>query len=253
MSKKLEVGDRLLSKSYGYFIVEKIVSSNEVFVRFENTGGISKAAAGNVRNGLVRDNFARTVYGVGYFGDGNFRARHPNNGPCTKEYGTWSSMLFRCYSKDRDASTLRNYGDCTVCDEWHNFQNFAKWCQTQPEMLYPDSSLDKDIRVKGNRVYSPETCCFVPQYINTAITGIKHQNSTGKAGVWKYKESYVSEITVFSTKAALGSFDNKEDAEYMYRQVKQTYIRALAEVFKSRISTEVYEKLKGWCCDEITI
>lgn len=253
MKKKLEVGDRLLSKSYGYFTVEKLIDYREVYIRFENTGGLGKAAAGNVRNGAVRDNLAKTVYGVGFLGNGEFRSRHLNNGSCTKEYGTWSGMMFRCYGEGRDSTTLRNYGDCTVCSLWHNFQNFAEWCQTQPEMLHKDSSLDKDIRVKGNRVYSPDTCCFVPLYINTAITGVKHQNSTGKAGVWKFKDSYVSEITVFSDKACLGSFDNREDAAFLYKQVKKAYIHALADVFKSKINSEAYSKLKEWSCDDITI
>lgn len=243
---KLEVGQRLKSKSFGYFTVEKLVNSGEVHFRFEESGGVGKATSGNVRNGLVRDNFAKTVYGVGYFGDGIFKSRLPNNGPCTKEYATWSAIMFRCYGDNRDECTLRNYGDCSVVAEWHNYQTFASWCQTQPEMNFCNSSIEKDIIIKGNKLYSPNTTCFVPIELNVAITGIKHQNSTGKAGVWKFNDSYISEVTMFSTKASLGRFDNFQDAEYVYREVKQSYIRALAEIYKDRLRADVYEKLKEW-------
>lgn len=249
MKEKLYVGQRLPSKSYGYFIVQEVVSATEVYVKFENSGGVSRAAAGNLKNGLVRDNLAKTVYGVGCLGEGLFKSRHPNNGPCTKEYGTWSSMMFRCYGDKRDVTTTRNYGDCSVVDVWHNFQNFATWCQSQPTMLCEDSTLDKDIRVKGNKVYSPDTCCFVPAYINVAVTGIKHQNSSGKAGVWKFKDSYVSEITMFSVDNSLGVFSSLEHANYVRCRMKEAYIGALADVFRDRLDADVYSKLKFWDCE----
>lgn len=249
MKERLKTGDRLSSLSYGTFTIEEYVNANVVVIKFDATGYVTKASAGNIRNGRVRDNTAKTVYGVGCFGDGEFRARHPNNGPCTKEYGTWNSMIFRCYGEGRDESTYRNYHDCFVCDEWLNFQNFAAWCQTQPEMLCKDSSLDKDIRVKGNKIYSPSTCCFVPQYINSAVTGIKHQNSSGRAGVWKFKDSYVSEITMFGAKSQLGSFDNLEDAYKIQKVVKEAYISGLADIFRKSLNEEVYMKLKEWTCE----
>lgn len=245
----IKMGDVFYSKSYGKFEVTEYMNARCVKILFYNTGGITTASAGNIRNGRVKDVLAKDVFGVGCIGSGEFKSRLPNNGSCTKEYSTWSSMLFRCYGNERDESTLRSYKDCIVCEDWHNFQNFAQWCQTQPEMLYKDSSLDKDIRVKGNRIYSPETCCFVPSYINTAVTGIKHQNSTGKAGVWKFKDSYVSEITLFGSKSNLGHFETLEAAEYIRNRLKEAYIGGLAEIFKDRISAEVYTKLKEWYYD----
>jgi hypothetical protein len=158
-------------------------------------------------------------------------------------------MMFRCYGDNRDEGTLRNYGDCSVYEEWHNFQNFAEWCQTQKGMNFLDSQLDKDIKLKGNRTYSPDNCCFVPGHINSAITGFKHLNSSGSAGVWKFKDSYIAEVTTFSTKQHLGTFDNLDDAEYVYKRVKSTYISALADVYKDRLAEDVYLKLKGWQCD----
>lgn len=246
MNSKIEVGQKLPSKNYGEFEVVKYVTANEIYVKFMRTGYVSKVCASNIRKGLVRDNLAKTVHGVGCFGDGPYKARLPNNGPCTKQYATWNGMMFRCYGDSRNEAILRNYGDCTVCEDWHNFQNFAAWCDTQPEMNFASSSIDKDIRSKGNRVYSPTTCCFVPQYINTAITGIKHQNMTGKAGVWKFKDSYISEVTLFGAKANLGVFPTAEQASYVRDKIKAAYISALADAFKNEISEEVYKILKRW-------
>lgn len=249
MAEALKVGQRFKSKSYGYFTIHEYVGAYGVYAKFEDTGYVSKTSAGNIRKGLVRDNLAKTVRGVGCFGVGPFKSRHPNNGPCTKEYGTWSSMIFRCYADSRDESVFRNYSDCSVCEEWHNFQNFAEWCQTQPEMLFEDSSIDKDIKVKGNKIYSPETCCFVPQYINTDVTGMKHQNSSGKAGVWKCKDSYISEITMFGAKSNLGNFSSLDDANHVHNRVKEAYISALADIFRVKINPNIYAKLKAWRCD----
>jgi hypothetical protein len=54
-----------------------------------------------------------------------------------------------------------------VCNEWHNFQNFAEWfCKNYCDASMDKWQLDKDIIVPGNRVYSPETCCFVPNAVN---------------------------------------------------------------------------------------
>ena len=57
--------------------------------------------------------------------------------------------------------------DCSVYEGWHNFQNFAKWYEDNYyEIEEEQMHLDKDILVKGNKVYSPDTCVFVPETIN---------------------------------------------------------------------------------------
>lgn len=78
----------------------------------------------------------------------------------------WSSMFQRSYSKKFH---LKNptYKNCSVDKRWHNFQNFA----TDYERMYPKNAiekfhLDKDILVPGNKIYGPDTCCFVPKEIN---------------------------------------------------------------------------------------
>lgn len=50
-------------------------------------------------------------------------------------------------------------------------------------------ALDKDILVKGNKIYSPETCCFVPQEINNLFTKRKSCRGTLPIGVKYIKEN----------------------------------------------------------------
>lgn len=74
----------------------------------------------------------------------------------------WSSMIKRCYSH-KNIERRPNYKECTVCDEWLTFSNFAKWYD---ENAIDGWQLDKDIKIKGNKVYSPSGCLFVPMCIN---------------------------------------------------------------------------------------
>jgi len=72
-------------------------------------------------------------------------------------------MINRCYS-EKSHKRHPTYKECTVCDEWHNYQTFADWFDNN---YIDEYHLDKDIKVEGNRVYSPAFCGFVPQSDNT--------------------------------------------------------------------------------------
>lgn len=234
------------SRSFGDFVIDRYVNCHEVYIKFLNTGSIGKASAGNIRNGFVKDVMAPSVAGIGYLGGDKFKCRYPGRGGSqTKEYATWSSMIRRCYAPENDIIG-RAYADCSVCPEWHNFQVFAEWCQTQPEMLHSNSSLDKDIRVRGNRVYSPAGCSFVPLDINIAVTGKKHFNTTGLTGIHATPEGFAAEVTLCGTGMRIGTFATKELAHFMYCSIKNAYIRGLAEVHKDKLSLEVYLKLSTW-------
>ena len=141
-------------------IVEYIDSCN-VRVSFLNTGYTAVVEAGNIRKGSVKDLLSPSVYGVGCVGIGKHETKI--NGRNTKPYDTWNSMLTRCYSQK---SMMRSptYHDVTVCEEWHNFQNFADWFYVN---YAKGLHLDKDVKVKGNKIYSPDTCLFITKANNS--------------------------------------------------------------------------------------
>ena len=107
-----------------------------------------------------------------------------------KAYQAWSNMLTRGYSK-KYKNERTTYKDVTVCEEWHNFQNFAKWFE---ENYIEGWHLDKDILVKGNKVYSEGACCFVPPEINNLFT--KADRIRGKYPIGVYEDKQAGKFKV---------------------------------------------------------
>ena len=89
-------------------------------------------------------------------------------------YDKWQSMLKRCYSP-KWHKRFPSYIGCSVCPEWRYFSKFRLWMEGQK---WEGMDLDKDILVKGNQVYSPDTCCFIPGTINYLFgSGRKKKNN----------------------------------------------------------------------------
>lgn len=173
MIAKLTPGDRYKTNHYGEIEIVNYTTCFDVDVMFVSTGHVTKTTAGQVRRGQVRDVTAPSVCGVGFNGFGSFsKTTH------RKIYTTWTSMMHRCY----DANFHKNnktYKDCTVCPEWHNFQTFAEWMSSQE---YEGKQLDKDIKIKGNKVYSPDTCMFVTHGDNARNSSVKTYSFLSPSG-----------------------------------------------------------------------
>ena len=77
-------------------------------------------------------------------------------------YIAWKGMLKRCYSI-KFQEDYPTYIGCSVAEEWLTFSVFKNWMMTQD---WEDNHLDKDLLIESNKVYSPETCVFVPRMVN---------------------------------------------------------------------------------------
>lgn len=106
----------------------------------------------------------RPVYGVG-INDANYQITPIINGRqvMCPIYQAWSGMLERCYSGKYQAKKPTYIG-CAVCNEWLTFSKFRAWMLKQD---WQGKQIDKDIRVKGNKIYSAETCMFVTNKENS--------------------------------------------------------------------------------------
>ncbi|WZW26973.1 hypothetical protein [Vibrio phage TCU_VP02_YC] len=151
----------------------------------------------------------------------------------------WASMLERAYSTIW-ASKHPTYNNVTVCDDWHVLSSFKTWF----DMHYVDGwQLDKDLIDPDSKIYSPETCAFVPQYLNkleTDSAGIRGEYPKG-VHFHKKAQKYKAQITVDNKPVHLGLFDTVDDAHDAYQIAKSEHVlnvvipRAIADGVDSRV------------------
>lgn len=163
-------GTKYNTDSCGVLIVVEYRGAFDVDAQFEETKTNVTTNAANIRQGKVRDRFKPNIFGVGFVGVGEFKSS--KKGKTEKAYATWNAMMRRCY----DESTRwynPTYAGCSVCIEWHNFQNFAKWFYDNYPQDGKSYDLDKDIKNAGNKIYSPENCMFVTRSENVIFSATK--------------------------------------------------------------------------------
>ena len=230
------------------FIVE-YVNAHDITVQFKTTGELVKTDCSNFVKGKVKSHFTPTVYGVGITG---LQPTRDENGKKTNSYVCWNRMLQRCYSA-KYQEKQPTYIGCSVCDEWLYYPNFKNWYdKNYYEINNQTSQLDKDIIIKGNKVYSPDTCVFVPQFINSLFT--KRQNDRGDfpVGVCYHKrdKKYQASLSIFkdgkSTVKHLGCFDTADEAFEVYKQAKEDYIKEVADEYKDKIPVELYKSMYAY-------
>jgi len=172
------------------------------------------------------------VFGVGVKGN----AASSFNRIQTKAYSVWSKMLERCYHRTRKG--LESYDGCTVCDEWKYFPTFQKWYS---QNVIDECHLDKDLLVYDNKVYSPNTCCFIPPYINSSIK--KHRGNS--VGV-RLRKSGNYEVTACGK--YIGTRNTFNEAKFLYVQTRDAHVKEIAQEAydKGDIDKRVYEALMRW-------
>ena len=199
------------------------------------------------KNGNIKCPYEKRTYDVGYLGEGEYKCKE--NGKLTKCYTTWNSMFQRCYDKKLHEKHP-TYINCQVCEEWHNFQNFAKWrCENYYEVGNERMHLDKDILVKYNKIYSPETCIFVPQTINLLFTkqdkkrGDSPIGTSPRNGKYEVNCSLINPQTGKSKQEYLGLYDTQEKAFKIYKYYKEKNIKEVADYYKEHISQKLHNAM----------
>ena len=203
------------------------------------------------KKGNVRCPYERRIFNIGYLGEGKYKSKE--NGKNTRVYDTWHNMLQRCYD-EKCQEKNPTYIGCEVSENFHDFQNFGDWnSENYYEIEGEQMCLDKDILVKHNKIYSPETCVFVPQTINKLFT--KRQNDRGASviGASLHKNSksqvrchMINPETGKSQCEYLGLFHTQEKAFEVYKYYKEKNIKQVADYFKGLIPEILYDALYNY-------
>lgn len=164
-----------------------------------------------------------------YDGDGPVRSK--------KYYGYWARMIERCYS-ERELERNPTYKGTQVDSSWKYYTNFENWANK--EFIVDEYVLDKDIIGGDAKIYSPETCCFIPQELNKCILDRK-SDTVYPLGVWYKNKSknmisertnpYCAEIVTFGNSRKLGNFKTASDAHREWQREKIIYFHKLIQKY----------------------
>lgn len=240
---KIEVED-VFEVNGGTITVLEYIDRQKIFVKHNDEySHCMWTRQDAIEKGMVKNPYHRSVEGVGYFGVGKFSARNGNE--VSWEYAAWRSMIYRCYStvfQDKHPS----YVGCTVCEEWHNFQVFADW-YTREDEYGRGYHLDKDVLVKGNKVYSPSTCCLVPQDINSFFCTSQEKESGLPVGISKTKYgTFQVKLSSKGMKKYVGTYKTLEEASYAYSNAKGIRAKELALENLGNIRYKVFLAIMNW-------
>lgn len=171
-----------------------------------------------------------------------------------KEYSSWLNILTRCFD-DKVKEKRPTYQDTTICDEWLLYENFYEWLHSQENfeqwVNLKKSAVDKDILFKGNKIYSPETCCLVPIEINNLFIKSDAVRGDFPIGVILHQNKFVAECSHKingKKKNYLSIHNTPEEAFYAYKNFKEKLIKRIAqeEYDKGNITKRCYNAIMNY-------
>jgi hypothetical protein len=234
------IGEVYINNQGCYYKIIEYKGRNNITILFEN-GYVSKnIQIGNINTGNVKNPYFPSVVGVGYLGGGKY---NPKDFPLI--YDVWTNVLYRGYS-EKIKEKYPTYKDCSVDECWHCFQDFGNWFEYNWKPHMEGWHLDKDILVKGNKIYSPETCCFVPPQINSLFCKATRARGRFPIGVRKENKKFLAFMMKNKLQLRLGLFNTIEEAFKAYKITKEAHIKEKAEEWKDKVEDKVYQAMCNW-------
>lgn len=159
-----------------------------------------------------------------------------------KAYTVWMAILSKCYRNNKFC-----YKNVEICEEWWDFQNFAKWYYNNYYQLGNESmDINKNILVKNNKIYGPKFCMFVPQSLTTLLNNRKQNRGNTPIGMSKFiykRKIHEGESIWYSVRfrkknkmTSFGSYYDPETAFQVYKTEKEKYIKEVADEYAKKYS-----------------
>lgn len=227
------LGKEFQSNSCGKYTVIEYFDNKNTTVKFEDGTVLYNITTNRIRTGIIKNKNHPTLCGKGFEGYGKYSIVKDK-----KAGKIWNNIIRMCCNEkaqDRKSS----YKELTVCEEWHNFQNFAEWFyENYDENAMSKWFLSRGILIKNSKLFSPETCCFAPQELIKHIKQEKTNRKEYPIGVSKQSTFFSS----FGGKQVHG-FHTAEEAFENYKVRKEASLKILAEEWKDRIPEKLYKAL----------
>ena len=196
------------------------------------------------KKGKIKCPYEPRTFGMGYLGEGKYKTRE--NGKKTDKYIIWCGILRRCYDP-KFQEKEPTYKGCKVEDYLLNFQHMCEWLENNYyEIPGEKMELDKDILCKGNKIYSRETCIFVPKRINSLF--VKRGNARGDTSIGVDQLSSGNyEVRCndgYGKRIYLGTYSTEEEAFQIYKEYKEKVIKEIIDSYEGKIPEPFYSRLR---------
>lgn len=245
---KSRLGERRIMKCGEECEIIEYRSALDIVVKFLKSGELIDCQYDQFKKGTVKSHFTPSIFGVGIVG---LESTVDKSGKQIKIYEAWKAMIRRCYS-EKYQQKQPTYKDCEVCEEWKYYPDFKKWYEENYYEVGDETMcLDKDILNKGNKVYSPDNCVFVPKSINSLF--VKRQKNRGGLPIgvcWSEQDGkYQASCSIFDLviknrkQKTLGRFDTPKEAFNAYKKAKEENIKLIADYYKDQIPQKLYEAM----------
>ena len=247
-------GERFKNKEDlgGYeFVIIEYNNNKDVWVEFQDK---YRARVHTIyewcKKGRIKNPYHPNTYG-GYIGQGKYKSKD-EQGNLTKCYEDWYNLLKRIGNKVNNSRSLA-YEDAILVEEWYNFQNYAEWWYANKYDVEGETMcVDKDILNKGNKIYSPDTCIFVPERINMLFINTLKKGRKYPIGVHYMKANgkYVAQCSIMCNGEQkgiyLGLYNTPKEAFLVYKEFKEAYIKDVADEYKDKIPQRLYNAMYNW-------
>lgn len=151
-----------------------------------------------------------------------------------KAYAVWNNILSRCYNP-KTLSKHPSYIGVSVCTEWLLFSNFKTWFDSN---YIEGWELDKDIMSGYAKIYSPDTCCFIPANVNCFLTNISNAKGFSRRSSGRYQAFCSNPFT--GKVESLGTYETESEANSAYRDKKTQH---LSNILRLPLESRVKSKL----------
>lgn len=251
MEKIDKTGEKRTNNFGSEMIITEYRKYSDIDIYFPEYDWIIKNQKyGNFKLGNLKCPYERRTFGVGYLGEGKYKTSE--NKKHTRVYDTWVNMLNRCYNKEFH-KRRPTYTNCEAYNDWLCFQEFGKWDEDNYYKIEGETMcLDKDILVKHNKIYSPDTCIYVPQIINVLFERSNKSRGNLPIGLAPRGNKYEVSCSIYDFEKRkrktmhLGYYDTKEKAFQVYKQYKESHIRKVADYYKNKIPQKLYDAMYNY-------
>ena len=245
----VKVGDTFLTKRCGICTVIEYVSYVEVYVKFED-GNIVKTRVQSLGKGHCRNLNSKLVLGVGI----NDMLGAEKTKEFIKQRQMWFGVLQRCFSI-KLLERRPTYKNCKVSESWLWLSNFIKdikSIENYEKSLNEGWQLDKDLLSNEGKLYSKDTCCFIPRSLNLVLSSYpKKLNGLPKGVKLSKGGRYFAILQKEGNQIFLGSYDSVEEASRVYNIAKKEYLLNIADSVKDVVPENVYKALVNFNLEKL--